>query len=48
MFEKLLKLIEKKQDCGLLHNAKGQDFVIYNADLVSYLIANGVTIQEEE
>ena len=44
--EKLMSLIWHKQDCGLTHNANGQDFVTYNAELADHLIANGVTVQE--
>ncbi len=46
MREKLEKLIYQRQDCGLVHNSKGQDFVTYNLDLAKHLIANGVTIQK--
>ena len=42
--EKLMSLIWHKQDCGLTHNANGQDFVTYNAELADHLIANDVTI----
>lgn len=44
--EKLVQLIVEKQDCGLTHNSKGQDFVTYNAELADHLIANGVTVQQ--
>lgn len=40
--EKLMMLIWHKQDCGLTHNANGQDFVTYNAELADHLIANDV------
>lgn len=44
--EKLMSLIWHKQDCGLTHNANGQDFVTYNAELADHLIAKGVTVRE--
>lgn len=44
--EKLMSLIWHKQDCGLTHNANGQDFVTYNAELADHLISHGVTVRE--
>lgn len=44
MQNRLTELIYQRQDCGLVHNSKGQDFVTYNVDLAAHLIANGVTI----
>lgn len=44
--EKLMSLIWHKQDCGLTHNANGQDFVTYNAELADHLISEGVTVRE--
>lgn len=46
--KKLIELVVQKQDCGLTHNPKGQDFVTYNAELVDHLIAHGVTIQKND
>lgn len=46
MREKLIELIVQKQDCGLTHNPKGQDFVTYNAELADHLVANDVTIRK--
>ena len=46
MQNRLTELIYQRQDCGLVHNSKGQDFVTYNVDLAAHLIANGVTIQK--
>lgn len=44
MREKLIEMIAQQQECGLTHNAKGRDFVTYNAELADHLIAGGVTI----
>ena len=46
MQNRLTELIYQRQDCGLVHNSKGQDFVTYNVDLAAHLIAHGVTVQE--
>lgn len=45
--EKLIQLIVEKQDCGLTHNIKGQDYVTYNSELADHLISNGVTFAKD-
>ena len=48
MQNRLTELIYQRQDCGLVHNSKGQDFVVYNASLAAHLIANGVVLAKDD
>lgn len=45
--EKPIQMIVEKQNCGLTHNSKGQDYVTYNSELADHLIANGVTFAKD-